>query len=148
MIAVDTQLLVYAHRGEMPLHEKALTALVGLASSGDPWAIPWPCVHEFLNTVTRPRLFDPPSTLDDGFAALDRWRDSATLHFIGEGLDHYERLRQVSVAGAIAGPLIHDARIAAICLSHGVKTLWSVDRDFSRFPSFRASNPLIAEHST
>lgn len=143
MIAVDTQLLVYAHRGEMPLHGKALAALMELASSGAAWAIPWPCVHEFLNTVTRPRLFTPPSTLEDGFAAIDRWRDSATLHFIGEGVDHYERLRQTTMAGAVAGPLIHDARIAAICLSHGVQTLWSVDRDFSRFPSVRVRNPLI-----
>jgi toxin-antitoxin system PIN domain toxin len=144
MIAVDTQLLVYAHRGEMSLHAAARAALVELASSGEPWAIPWPCVHEFLNTVTRPRLFDPPSTRDDGFAALDRWRDSATLHFIGEGVDHYERLRDIAKAGAIAGPRIHDARVAAICLSHGVKTLWSVDRDFSRFPSLKVRNPLVA----
>ncbi len=145
MIAVDTQLLVYAHRGEMPFHAEAIAALVQLASSGDPWAIPWPCVHEFLNTVTRPRLFDPPSTLDDGFAALDRWRDSATLHFIGEGVDHFDRLRAIAKAGAIAGPLVHDARIAAICVSHGVKTLWSADRDFSRFPSVKVRNPLIAK---
>ncbi len=145
MIAVDTQLLVYAHRGETALHDKALAALLALASAGDPWCIPWPCVHEFLSTVTRPRLFNPPSTLGDGFAAIDRWRESVTLHFIGEGIDHYERLRHLAEAGAIAGPLIHDARIAAICLSNGVKTLWSVDRDFSRFASVKVRNPLIAE---
>ena len=95
--------------------------------------------------MTRPRLFNPPSTLDDGFGAIDRWRESPTLHFIGEGVDHYERLRHLAKAGAIAGPLIHDARIAAICLSNGVKTLWSVDRDFSRFPSVKVRNPPIAE---
>jgi len=145
MIAVDTQLLVYAHRAEMPLHARAVKVLSGLASSGDPWSIPWPCVHELLSTITRPRLFDPPSTLDQGFRALDRWRESPTLHFLGEGLDHYEQLRQIAKAGAIAGPLFHDARIAAICLSHGVKTLWSLDRDFSRFPSLKTLNPLIAK---
>lgn len=42
----------------------------------------------------------------------------------------------------LKGPMIHDARIAAICLSHGVKKLWTCDRDFARFPSLRHENPL------
>lgn len=143
MIAVDTQLLVYAYRSEMPLHTRSLDVLKRLALSREPWAIPWPCAHEFLNTVTRPRLFKPPSPMDDAFLALERWRLSPSLSFIGEGVDHFDRLRDIAKAGTIAGPLIHDARIAAICLSNGVKTLWSVDRDFSRFATLKVRNPLI-----
>lgn len=144
MIAVDTQLLVYAHRGELPSHEAALKALKDLASSGAPWAIPWPCVHEFLSVVTRRGIFQPPSTLSDGFTALDCWRQSRGLLFLGEGMDHYERLRDISAHGGITGALFHDARVAAICLSHGVKVLWTADRDFSRFPGLRTFNPLVA----
>ena len=144
MIAVDTQLLVYAHRGELPSHGATLRALRDLASSGEPWAIPWPCVHEFLSIVTRRGIFDPPSTLSDGFTALDRWRQSPGLRFIGEGLDHYDRLRQIMERGTATGALVHDARIAAICLSHGVKALWTADRDFSRFPTLPTRNPLVS----
>jgi len=82
--------------------------------------------------------------LADGFTALDRWRQSPALRCIGEGLDHYDRLRQVVERGAAQGALIHDARIAAICISHGIKTLWTADRDFSRFPDLRTHNPLVS----
>ena len=144
MTAVDTQLLVYAHRGELPSHAAALKAVRGLAASGEPWAIPWPCVHEFLSIVTRPGIFNPPSSLADGFMALDRWRQSPGLRFIGEGLDHYDRVRELVERGAAIGALVHDARIAAICLSHGVKALWTADRDFSRFPALPTRNPLVS----
>jgi uncharacterized protein len=143
VIAIDTQILIYAHRGEAASHERALRALGDLAASGEPWAIPWPCCHEFLSIVTRRGIFDPPSTLTDGFTALDRWRESEGLTFLPEGLDHYEQLRRIAEAGGITGAVFHDARIAAICLSHGVKVLWTADRDFSRFPSLRTHNPLV-----
>ena len=45
-------------------------------------------------------------------------------------------------AGRIAGPRVHDARVAALCLAHGVRELWTADRDFSRFPGLATSNPL------
>jgi hypothetical protein len=40
------------------------------------------------------------------------------------------------------GPRIHDARIAAVGLSHGVQAPWTVDGDFSRFPALEVENPL------
>jgi predicted nucleic acid-binding protein len=42
---------------------------------------------------------------------------------------------------------VHDARIAALCLQHGVRELWSADRDFNRFPALRTRNPLVAAPS-
>ena len=81
MIAIDTNVLVYAHREDSPFHETAAACLASCAESRAPWAIPWPCVH--------------------------------------------------------------DARIAALCLQHGVRELWSADRDFGRFPALRVVNPLL-----
>ena len=43
----------------------------------------------------------------------------------------------------VAGPLVHDARIAALCLDHGVHEFWTADRDFARFPDLRVRNPLV-----
>ena len=61
---------------------------------------------------------------------------------IGEEAGYWERLKGVLAEGRVAGPLVHDARVAAICSAHGVTELWSVDRDFSRFPTVRTRNPL------
>lgn len=142
MIAVDTQVLVYAHRADSPWHAEARDRLVALAESGRAWAIPWACVHEFISIVTHPRLYDPPSTLDQAFDAIDAWRGSEALVLIGEGADHLDRLRTLATRGKVKGPTIHDARIAAICLAHGVDALWTLDRDFTRFPGLRTQNPL------
>jgi hypothetical protein len=62
----------------------------------------------------------------------------------GEGAEHWTTLRPLVETGRVAGPKIHDGRIAAVCLAHGVRALWTVDRDFSRFPTLRAVNPLAS----
>jgi predicted nucleic acid-binding protein len=56
MIAIDTNILVYAHREDSPWHRKSLAIVTELANSGSPWAITWPSVHEFLAIVTHPKI--------------------------------------------------------------------------------------------
>lgn len=143
MIVIDTNILVYAHREDSPWHGKALGLLGALADSGSPWAIPWPCVHEFLAIVTHPKIYDPPTPMATALAAIRAWQPSPALRWIGEGPGYFETLAEQASAGMIKGPKIHDARIAAICLHHGVKKLWSADRDFSSFPELVCGNPLV-----
>lgn len=142
MIAVDTNLLIYAHREDSEWHDEARNLISGLASSGNRWTIPWPCVHEFIAIATHPRIYNPPTPLKLAFATLIAWNKSPGLSFFGEGPGYFEKLERISTAGKIAGPRIHDARIAAICLNQGVSELWSADRDFSRFPNLKVRNPL------
>ena len=63
MIAVDTNILVYAHREDSPFHELASRRVAELAESPATWAIPWPCLHEFLAIVTHRRIYAPPTPL-------------------------------------------------------------------------------------
>ncbi|MGH8573082.1 MAG: type II toxin-antitoxin system VapC family toxin [Gammaproteobacteria bacterium] len=83
MIAVDTNVLVYAHREDSSFHERARGCVDSLSNGRAAWAI------------------------------------------------------------RVAGPQVHDARIAALCRQHGVRELWSADRDFGRFPGLHVSNPLV-----
>jgi hypothetical protein len=144
VIAVDTNVLVYAHRADSPFHAPALAAVKTLAEGRRLWAVPWPCVHEFLAVVTHPRIYKPPTPMSRALEQVDAWFESPTLRLIGETETHLSTLRRLLVAGLVAGPQVHDGRIAALCLAHGVDELWSADRDFSRFPSVRVVNPLIA----
>ena len=143
MIAVDTNILLYAHRADSPWHEAADACLASLAESRSPWAIPWPCVHEFLAIATHPRIYDPPSTVADAIEQVECWREAPGLVTLGETALHWRQLRELVERGQIRGERVHDARIAAICLQHGVSELWSADRDFSRFPALRVVNPLL-----
>jgi hypothetical protein len=144
MIAVDSNILVYAHREDIAWFEAAAGAMRGLAESGQPWAIPWPCVHEFLAIVTHPRIFTTPTPLEGAVEQVQAWLDSPSLVLLGEGPGYWDRLSEVLLASRVGGPVVHDARIAALCLANGVSELWSADRDFGRFPSLRVRNPLVS----
>jgi hypothetical protein len=142
LIAVDTNLLVYAHRRDSEWHEAAATCIRGLAEGRAQWAIPWPCVHEFLAIATHPRIYDPPTTVPAVLDQVDAWLESPTVTTIGETADPWVELRALIAGGRISGPRVHDARVAAICIAHGVSELWSVDRDFGRFAALVTRNPL------
>jgi hypothetical protein len=143
LIAVDTNILVYAHRAETPWHKAAKAAVKQCAEGRAQWAIPWPCVHEFLGVVTHPRVFKPATPLDLAYAQVESWLQSPSAKVLAETDDHWAVLKRLATAARIAGPAIHDARIAAICLQHGVAELWSADRDFSRYPALNVRNPLV-----
>jgi toxin-antitoxin system PIN domain toxin len=142
MIAVDTNLLIYAHREDMDFHGQAIQSLKMLAEGGVPWAIPWPCVHEFLAITTHPRIFSPPTPLAVALEAMEVWLASPSCEMLGEGLGYFSTLKTLITRGKIAGGMVHDARIAALCIHHGIRELWTADRDFSRFPNLKTVNPL------
>lgn len=142
MIAVDTNILVYSHRSDSPWHEAADARIAALAAGPQGWAIPWPCIHEFLAIVTHPRIFDPPTPIEDALEQVECWRESPGLTLLGEAPGHWSQLRSLVQSGRAAGGRVHEARIAAICLQHGITELWSADRDFGRFPALRLTNPL------
>lgn len=143
MIAVDTNILVYAHRRDSEFHEQAAALVTGVAEGSRPWAIPWPCLHEFFAKVTHPRIYDPPSTTAQAMAQIEAWIESPYLALLGEERGYWPVLRQLVDNAKVRGPLVHDARVAAICLLHNVDELWSADRDFNRFTQLQTRNPLI-----
>ena len=142
MIAVDTNLLVYAHRPDMPFHERARQVLTEAIAATEPVCIPWPCAHEFLAVVSNPRIFKDPTPMDVGLDALQRLYASLSGGFLAEGEGYLGALERIARPALLQGALVHDARIAALCLFHGVRVLWSADRDFSRFPEITVANPL------
>jgi toxin-antitoxin system PIN domain toxin len=143
VIAIDTNILVHAHRGDSPWHAVAAEALARAALAT--WAIPWPCIHEFLAIATHPKIFNPPSPLSDVTLTVEGWLAVPSLRLLSETDAHWEVLSNVVRTSGTSGPRIHDARIAAICVEHAVHELWTADRDFSRFPMLVTRNPLFAK---
>ena len=142
MIAIDTNVLIYAHRRDSPWHDRASACVRDLAEGRSSWAIPWPCLHEFYGVATSSRL-RPPSTPAQAIAQIEEWLASASLVVLAENDAHWRELRQLLGAARITGAVVHDARIAALCISHGVRELWTADRDFGRFPALTTRNPLL-----
>jgi toxin-antitoxin system PIN domain toxin len=142
LIALDTNILVYARREETQFHSQARSLLKRLAEGFEPWAIPWPCVYEFLRVVTHPRVFDPPSNIEVVVDDLSILMRSPSLTMLGEGPAHWSHLRRTVVGGRVIGNLVHDAHIAGLCLEHGVSVLFTEDRDFHRFPGLETVSPF------
>lgn len=141
MIAVDTNVLVQAHRRDAPFHDEARACVAELAQGR--WAIPWPCVHEFFAVVTHRRIFPTPSSARDALDQIAAWSESPGLRLLHETDGHLDQLAGLATAARTTGPQIHDARIAAICIGNGVTELLTADRDFSRFPTLLTRNPLV-----
>jgi uncharacterized protein len=93
--------------------------------------------------VMHPGIYKPASTLSEALGFVDSLFASPQLHLLSESSGYFEKLRTVVTAARIKGPRIHNARIAALCLHHGVSELWSADRDFSAFPQLKVRNPLV-----
>lgn len=143
MIAVDTNLLVYAHREDSPWHDHAYSRIEALAEGREPWAIPWPCLHEFLAIVTHPKIYAPPTPLGTALDQVEAWLEAPNLFVLSESDGYWTDLRDTLRASRVVGSQVHDARIAALCRLHGVRELWSADRDFTRFPACVVRNPLV-----
>jgi toxin-antitoxin system PIN domain toxin len=140
--AVDTNILVFAEIKTSIHHTRAVEVLSELAEGSTPWAIPWPCIYEFLRVVTHSRVFHPPVPLARARADLRRVLASPSLVLLSETDRHAEILMQVLEASGTTGNLIHDAHIAALCLEHGVSEFVTGDRDFLRFADIRVDNPF------
>jgi toxin-antitoxin system PIN domain toxin len=142
LIAIDTNLLVYAHKVGTPFHLAAQEALRPVVEGSSPWAVPWQCIHEFLGVVTNSKIYKPASTLPEALGYLDGLLTSPNVLLLSEGSGYFQTLRQIVIQAKVFGPRIHDAHIAALCLHHGVRELWTADRDFTLFPQLKTRNPL------
>jgi hypothetical protein len=143
VIAVDTNILLYAHREDSDWHDVAYAKLETVAEGNAHWAIPWPCIHEFLAIATHSRIFSPPTPLPAALDQVEAWLESPSVVLLAESSGYWSMLSDAINASRISGPQVHDARIATLCLQHGVNELWSADRDFNRFPSLTVRNPLV-----
>jgi len=136
VIAVDTNVLVYAHREELPQHRRARARLTALAEGAARWSIPIFCLGEFLRVSTHPRLFDPPFTSEEACEAVERILASPSLRVLLPGERFWTLVAEAVREARATGNLIFDAQIVALCRESGVSLLLTEDRDFARFTSF------------
>ncbi len=143
MIAVDTNILIYAHRADAPFHDAAVGALREVVE-----AIPLGYSVALRARVSveghAPTHLQPPTPLERALDQIAEWLRSPSCRVIAEPEGYLGILADTLRHSQAVGSKVHDARIAALCLAHGVDELWSADRDFSRFSNLRVRNPLSA----
>lgn len=143
MIALDTNILVHAHRRGTAHHEQALALLRRLSEGPEPYALFWPSLYEFLRVVTHHRVFDPPSTAGEALEAVRDFLAPPVVRVLSETTRHPSLLDRVLQESRVTGNLIHDAHLVALALEHGVHELLTLDDDFARFPQLSSRNPFL-----
>ena len=141
MIAVATNILVYAHRSETDLHDVAAAAIIELAEGIVPWGLPVFCITEFLRVVTHRRVFSPPSTMSQALGFVDDVVASPVCRVVRPGREFLRLLAETARAADARGNLMFDAQIAALCREHGIASVLTNDRDFARFEHVRVRYP-------
>jgi len=133
MIAVDSNVLIAAHRSRFAQHEAALAALRRLVEGDEPFGLPIFVLAEFIRVVTHPRFLRPPTPLEIAVRTLDHLVSSANARLLSPGDRYWPRLRDAALDGRATGNRAFDAQIAAVCAEYGVRTILTEDRDFARF---------------
>jgi uncharacterized protein len=143
VIAFDTNVLVYAHRREVAEHGQAFELIRSHAEGSEAWSIPWPCVYEFFSVVTNRRIWGQSATSPEAaWLQVEAWRDAPGLRLLVETSGYGDVLAEFACRPRVRGPVIHDARIAALCVVHGVEALLTRDRDFALFPELAIRDPF------
>ena len=141
MIAIDTNILVYAHRSETDPLAAATTELVALAEGLAPWGLPIFCITEFMRVVTHRRVFNPPSTVSQAFDFLDDVLASPVCRVVRPGPEFLRFFAETVRRADARGNLMFDAQIAALCREHGIAAVLTNDRDFERFEHLAVRYP-------
>ena len=137
MIAVDSNILIYAHRTDTEQHQAAAARLRALAQGIQRWALPVFCVAEFLRVVTHPRIFNPPSNIARAAEFIERLTEAPNCELLQPGPEFLQRLLVIARDAEATGNLVFDAQIAALCAEHGVNDILTNDSDFWRFKGLR-----------
>lgn len=141
LIAVDTNILVYAFDIRAHLHGQALELLRGLAEGPRSWAVPWPCITEFASVVTasdHPR----PHATGDAVGFLTVLLASPSVRCLRPTEDTLAVWQGVLEESGARGRRVHDAHIFALCLEHGVRELLTADKGFRRFRGLKVRDPF------
>ncbi|MFN2386836.1 MAG: type II toxin-antitoxin system VapC family toxin [Thermoanaerobaculia bacterium] len=141
MILVDANLLLYAYDPDSREHDLSRRWLEGVLSGAELVRFAWLTLWAFLRIVTNPQVFVRPLSSAEAHETVASWLAQPNAGVLDPGERHLEILKGLLAEGQAAGPLVMDAVLAAVAIEHGA-TLYSTDRDFSRFSGVDWRDPL------
>ncbi len=143
MFTVDTNVLVYAADQDSPYHERCYDLLNAWRRQTAAWYVSWGIIYEFLRVSTHPRVFRRPWSVERAWAFVEALLASPTLGVLTATERHATVaagvLREIP---HLAGNILHDTQTAILMREHGVKTIYTRDTDFHRFPFLEPVDPL------
>lgn len=145
MLAVDTNVLVYAADADSPFHGACRNWVERRRQRPDAWYTTWAIIYEFLRVTTHPRVLRRPWTATAAWEFVTALLDSPGLGVLVPTERHAAVAGDVFAAlPHIGGNLFHDAHTAVLLREHGIKQICTRDTDFNRFPFLEVIDPLAS----
>jgi uncharacterized protein len=149
VFVADTNVLVYAADRDSPDHAQCRALLERWRSEATPWYVTWGIVYEFLRVATHPRVLRTPWSLSQAWSFLDALSASPNFGVLQETDRHRAVAAEVMVeVPGITGNLVHDAHTAILMRENGIKTIYSRDAHFNRFPFLDTVDPVTESRRT
>lgn len=139
---IDANLLLYASDEANPLHDRAVELIDEMALGPEIVYVFWPTIMAYLRIATHPAVFDTPLSQAEATANIEALLDLPHVHTSGEGEQFWARYHDVADDVRPSGNLVPDAHLAALMLENGIRTIWTRDRDFRKFPGITARDPF------
>ena len=143
MIVIDTNLLVYAHRSQVPEHARARSSLEQASREPGGWGIALPSILEFWSVVTHPASVGRPSRPQEARAFIESLIAAGARSLLPTS-GSAARLIAAAADQGIAGARIFDLLIALIARDHDATEIWSHDRGFMSLPGLPVVDPLAS----
>ena len=141
--AIDVNVLLYASNRQSDRHAPARAFLEEVAQAGEVFYLAWPTVIGYLRIATHPSVFAAPLTPREAMANVESLLALSHARTLGEGEEFWTSYKAATRGLALRGNLVPDAHLAAILLENGVRTLYTNDADFVRFPFLEVRDPFV-----
>jgi toxin-antitoxin system PIN domain toxin len=143
MKLIDANLLLYAYDSGSEFHRVAAAWLAAAFSGPELIGLTWATILAFLRISTHPRMRAQPFTSAEAVAIVQEWLDQPSVRILAPTGRHWAILKDLIPKAQARAALVTDAHLAALAIEHGA-VLYTNDRDFTRFPGLKWSNPLEA----
>lgn len=141
-VTFDANVLLYASDEASPYHRQARTFLDRIAIGDELVTLMWPTVMAYLRISTHPAIFREPLRPAEALANVERLLALPHVRTVGEQDRFWASYRQLASEADVRGNLVPDAHLAALMIENGVRTIWTHDRDFRRFPAVEVRDPF------
>lgn len=140
--AIDANILLYASDGDSPFHQPAIALLERCARGPELVNVPWPTVMAYLRIATHPTIFERPLSPAEAIANVEALISRPHVRVLSEGEGFWSVFREVTGTVITRGNLVPDAHIASLLRQHGIRELYTRDRDFRKFDFLRVCDPF------
>lgn len=140
--SLDANILIYASDQESPHHNKAVDFLAGCMNGSDLLYLCWSTAFAYLRITTHPSIFSSPLSPEEARQNIETLRSAPRVRFISEGEDFWEHYKSTCADLVVRGNLVPNAQIAALLKEHGIRRIYSRDRDFLKFPFLEVIDPF------